>query len=248
MHSGSYGGAVHNPLHLLGKIIGSFHDETGRIQIPHFYDAVKKLSDDDLQAVDEWWQLSGEEIEAGAGVHHFWATQHGSFLERTTALPTLDINGMTGGYQGPGMKTIIPSEASCKVTMRLVADQNPHEIAQLFTEYVKSFAVETLDLEVNIMATAYPMSGDLKGALVEAKTRTSQSMNGKAPLITRGGGSLPIGGTFQHELGFPMIGLYFGAGDNVHAPNEFITIEDFHIAIDTAIHFYYNLADTLTQN
>lgn len=245
LHSGTYGGAVHNPLHLAGKIIGSFHDDKGHIQIPGFYDRVIKVDETEMVLVRESWESRRAEFEQKSGVKRFWAESQGTLLERTTAWPTLDINGFKGGYQGPGMKTIIPAEASFKVTMRLVANQNPHEIAQMFKDYVLSFAPETLQVEVNILAEAWPMAVTISGPVAEAKIRTLEEMFGKSPAIVRGGGSLPIGGTFQHELGVPMVVFGFGAGENVHAPNEYLRIDDFNLAIDAAIHFYYTLAETM---
>jgi acetylornithine deacetylase/succinyl-diaminopimelate desuccinylase-like protein len=175
LHSGVYGGTVHNPLHLLGQIVGSFHDELGRVRIPGFYDRVRQLEAAELTAMQETWQLTGPKWEAEAGVTRFWGETIASRPERLTALPTLDVNGMGGGYQGPGMKTIIPARAGFKATMRLVADQDPREIGQMFRDYVLGFACDTLDIEVDILAEAWPLTTSRDDPAVEATQRTYET-------------------------------------------------------------------------
>ncbi len=245
LHSGGYGGTVHNPLHLLGKIIGSFHDEQGRVQIPGFYDRVRQLDAAELVAMQETWQLAESKWEAGAGVTRFWGETIASRPERVTALPTLDVNGMGGGYQGPGTKTIIPARASFKATMRLVADQDPHEIGQLFRDYVLSFACDTLDIEVNILAEAWPLTMRHDDPVVEAVKRAHESALGRPAALVRGGGTQPSGGLFQRELGISLAGIGLGSGGNVHAPNEYIYEADLPTIIELMIHCYYHLAETM---
>lgn len=160
---------------------------------------------------------------------------------RNTALPTLEVNGIWGGYQGPGTKTLIPSKAGFKVTMRLVNDQDPALIAEMFTQYVKAFASDTATIEVNILAQGFPLNGLFDGPGVEAVQQALVATTGKRALMERSGGSIPIAGMFQRELGIPMTHLGLGPGENIHAPNEYAVVEDFYLAIDTAIHLYYNL-------
>ena len=164
LHSGVYGGVVHNPLHVVGKIIGSFHDDSGRVQLPGYYDAVQKLSDDELANLEKVWGLTSEQYLAQSGTKHLWAEAMGSIPVRNTALPTLEVNGIWGGYQGPGSKTVIPSKAGFKVTMRLVKDQDPSAIAEMFTKYVQSFASDTAAIEVKILALGSPFRGLFDGA------------------------------------------------------------------------------------
>jgi len=247
VHSGSFGGAVHNPLHLAGKIIGSFHDAAGRIQIPGFYEPVQPLSAAEKASLDAIWEPKVAELQARTGAPKFWAESQGSFAVRTTALPTLDVNGVWGGYQGEGVKTIIPSEAGFKVTMRLVPDQNPRDIARLFEEYIHSFATDTLKIATRVQSASWPCTLVYDGPLAEALNRAFLATCGKPIRWTRVGGSIPIGGMFQHELGVPMVGLGLGAGDKFHAPNEYLRLDDFSTAIETLIHYVYNAAEVLTH-
>ncbi len=243
LHSGGYGGIVENPLHVAAKIIASFHDDDGRIQIPGFYDAVKPLSDDELANLEKAWAITGEQHLARSGTKHYWAGAMGSIPVRGTALPTLDVNGMWGGYQGPGSKTVLPSKAGFKVTMRLVNDQDPFVIADMFTQYVMSFASDTAAIEVSVLAEGYPFEGLFAGPQVEAVQKALEATIGKRALLERTGGSIPIAGMFQRELKVPMTHLGLSAGENIHSPNEYARIDEFYLAIDTAIRFYFNLAD-----
>lgn len=248
LHSGAYGGTVHNPLQLLGQIIGSFHDEAGRVQIPHFYDEAQQLGSEEFEAMQEVWQLDQARWEDGAGVDHFWAESIGTKAERLTALPTLEVNGVWGGYTGPGMKTVIPAKAGFKVTLRLVANQDPHEIAGRFKEHVLSFSCDTLDLHVAIMHEAWPLTMPREGSVVEAVQRAHESVLGKRALLVRGGGTQPCGGLFQRELDLQMTGMNLGSGGNAHAPNEFFNIPDLSTIVDLMIHFLYHFADVMTQS
>lgn len=245
LHSGAYGGAVHNPLHMVGKIVGSFHDDNGRIQIPGYYDRVKALDASEKASMDKAWEKVGGRIKEGAGTEHFWGEAMASLPERLTALPTLDVNGIWGGYQGPGVKTVIPSQAGFKATMRLVADQNPHEIGQMFKQYVERFACDTADIQVKILVEAWPFTMEFDGPAIAAVQKMYHAILGQEALLTRGGGSVPIGGMFQHELGLPITSIGLGSGDNVHSPNEYMHTADFGVAIDLMIHFYYNIAETM---
>lgn len=242
LHSGVYGGVVHNPLHLAGKIIGSFHDADGRVQIPGFYDPVRALSDAERANLEAMFAQVSQLYQERSGAQHFWANSLAPVPVRAAALPTLDVNGVWGGYQGPGMKTVIPSKAGFKVTMRLVNDQDPAVIAEAFKQYVLGFATDTVTIEVSVVVQGYPFSGLFEGAAVDAVQNALMAVIGKRALLERSGGSIPIAGMFQQHLGIPMTHLGLGAGDNIHSPNEFIIVEDYYAAIDTAIHFLYNAA------
>lgn len=245
LHSGTYGGVVHNPLHVVGKIIGSLHDEAGRVQIPGFHDRVQPLDAEKRAQMMETYNLFGEEFETKAGVEHFWGETIAPIPERGTALPTLDVNGISGGYQDAGMKTVIPSEASFKVTMRIVPDQDPKEIAQLFTDYVESFNSETVQVSVKVQAAAWPVTISGDGPALEAVQRGFEAVIGTRARRIRGGGSIPILGMFQRELGLPIIPLGYGSGENIHSPNEYTQVDHFFLGIEKAIHTYYYLAETM---
>jgi len=245
LHSGSWGGAVHNPLHHASKIIASFHNDEGRIAIKGFYDSVKPLSGNEYETMMDVWDKIGEDTKKESGVTTFWGEAVAPMPERLTALPTLDVNGMWGGYQDAGVKTIIPSEAGFKVTMRTVADMNPADVAKIFTDHVMSFAVDTLEIDVKILVEAYPFTMQFEGALMDAAQDAYQHILGKTAILTRGGGSVPIGGMLQNELGIEILSFGFGSGANIHSPNEYMNFEDFQKAMDTAIHFYYKVAETM---
>ena len=212
LHSGVYGGVVHNPLHVVGKIVGSFHDEKGRVQLPGFYDPVRKLDDDELGNLVKVWGLLSEQYVAQSGTQHFWAEGMGPVEVRATAMPTLEVNGIWGGYEGPGTKTVIPSKANFKVTMRLVNDQDPAVIAETFTKYVQSFASDTAAIEVKILAQSFPFKGLFDGAAVEAVQKALVATTGKRAVMERSGGSIPIAGMFQQELDVPLTHLGLGPG------------------------------------
>jgi acetylornithine deacetylase/succinyl-diaminopimelate desuccinylase-like protein len=243
LHSGQFGGAVHNPIHFVGKIIASFHDETGRVQIPGFYDKVQKLTDEEMIAMQDSWEITRSRWEAQAGTSRFWAGEIATTPERVTALPTLDVNGVWGGYQGPGSKTVIPSTAGFKATMRLVADQDPVEIGELFREYVFSFAPDTLDVEVTFHSDSWPLDMGLDNPAIEVVQRALEARLGQRAVLKRGGGTIPIGGMFQRELGMHISGFSLGSGGGGHPPNEHIIEEDFYLAIELAIQFYYESSD-----
>jgi acetylornithine deacetylase/succinyl-diaminopimelate desuccinylase-like protein len=242
LHSGGFGAVVQNPLHIAGKIIGSFHDANGRIQIPGYYDAVAPVDEAERQRIHDGWQA--ERMEKDAGVPLVWGRSLGPDAERGTIHPTVEVNGMWGGYQGPGTKTIIPAEAGFKATLRLVPNQDPHVISQMFKKYVESFATETVKVSVEIGEEAWPFAMQTDGPYLEAVQAALESTIGKRAQLVRTGGSIPILGTFNRLIGVPMAGFGYGDGENIHSPNEFIVLESFFQAIEAGIRLYHNLAET----
>jgi acetylornithine deacetylase/succinyl-diaminopimelate desuccinylase-like protein len=247
LHSGAFGGIVHNPLHLIGKMIAGLHDAAGRVQIPGFYDQVRPLSAMELEELKRQEPATRVYFEEISGLKNFWGVPEYSFLERATAQPTCEVNGIYGGYQGQGSKTIIPAQGGFKVSMRLVADQDPHDIARKFEEFINSFACDTLNIKVWTHSPSWPAQLLTTGPAVEAIQRAYQATWGQPAILLRQGGSVPIIGMFQRELGMAIVNLGFGVGDNVHAPNEYLILEHFSRGIDTAIHFFNYYAE-LTQS
>jgi acetylornithine deacetylase/succinyl-diaminopimelate desuccinylase-like protein len=233
---------VQNPLHVAGKIIGSFHDADGRIQIPGYYDAVAPVDEAERQRIHDGWQA--ERMEKDAGVPLVWGRSLGPDAERGTIHPTVEVNGMWGGYQGPGTKTIIPAEARFKATLRLVPNQDPRVISQMFKKYVESFATETVKVSVEIGEEAWPFAMQTDGPYLEAVQAALESTIGKRAQLVRSGGSIPILGTFNRLIGVPMAGFGYGDGENIHSPNEFIVLDSFFQAIEAGIRLYHNLAET----
>lgn len=241
LHSGMFGGVVQNPLHVASKIIGSFHDDEGRIQIPNYYDDVQAITESERERIEAGWQP--EKMETDSGVKLTWGQNIAPDFERATVYPTLDINGIGGGYQGPGTKTIIPSEVEFKVTMRLVPDQNPHEIAQAFKSYVESFATDTVKVEATIHEEAWPFEMAVESPYMEAVHEALEStINHRAKLV-RVGGSIPILGMFNRLIGLPMAGWGYGEGENIHSPNEYVVVDSFFQALEAGIRLYHNLAE-----
>ena len=235
LHSGAYGGGVQNPAHVLAQIIASFHDADGRIQIPGFYDQVTQITDEERAFAQEMWAKEHERWLEKAGVAQPWGEGLATLVERITALPSLDVNGLTSGYQDVGTKTIIPATASCKVTMRLVAQQDPEQIAQRFSDHVLGFATDTAHVEVDILTTILPFTTTREDPAILVAQRALYSTLGKYALLMRAGGSVPIAGMFQHTLNMPAITFGLGSGTNVHSPNEYIVIADFYKAIEAMI-------------
>ena len=241
LHSGRYGGAVKNPLHHAARIIASFHDESGRVQIKRFYDDVIPLSDRQVRHINQLWKTIGPGVQRAAGVDAFFGDQLGVFAERTTSQPTLDVNGIYGGHQGEGTRAIIPAQAGFKVTIRMVAGQDSHAMWQRFAEHVLSFAEPGIDIETELLSIAHPFLMPDDGREIQAIQRALEATLGKEALLMRHGGSLSIGGILGRELGLPVTMFGYGSGDNSHAPNEFIFIEDLHKAIEIAIRLLFAL-------
>ena len=202
IHSGSYGGLVQNPLHVAGKIIGSFHDDDGRVQLPGYYDSVKQVSAAEKERIAAGFQT--ESLLEGAGVSAFWGESIAPASERATVYPTLDVNGMWGGYQGAGNKTIIPAEAGFKVTMRISPDQDPRVESQLLKRHVENFATETVAVECSIGEEAWYFQLETEGPWLEAVQSAIETTAGVRAQLVRTGGSIPILGVFNRLIGLPI--------------------------------------------
>ncbi|MCY4538078.1 MAG: M20/M25/M40 family metallo-hydrolase [Chloroflexi bacterium] len=242
LHSGRYGGAVKNPLHYAARVIASFHDQSGRVQIKGFYDDVIPLSDRQARHMNQIWKTIGPGMQRAAGVDAFFGDYLGVFAERTTSQPTLDINGIFGGYQGDGTRAIIPAEAGFKVTIRTVAGQDSDAIWERVVEHVMSFAEPGIDIETELLNIAHPFTMPDDGRELRAIQRALNAALGVEALLMRHGGSLPIGGILGRELGLPVTMFGYGSGDNSHAPDEYIVIEDLQAAIEVAIHLLFALS------
>jgi acetylornithine deacetylase/succinyl-diaminopimelate desuccinylase-like protein len=238
VHSGTYGGAVRNPANALAWIISRLRDEaTGRVLIPGFYDDVRELADwerEEFAALpfDEAAYARDLGIPETAGEEGF------TTRERAWARPTLDVNGLWGGYQGEGGKTIIPARAGAKVSMRLVPDQRPDEISRRATEYVREVAPPGVRVEVLDLHHAQPTLIDARGPMVEAAMAALEAEWGRRPVRVRDGGSIPIVATFADVLEVPVLLMGFGLDDDrLHSPNEKFDIPHFFGGIHTVARF-----------
>lgn len=242
LHSGSYGGAVHNPAQLVAEICAAMHDENGTIQIPGFYDRVVALSDDERKAlsevgygVDQWAEETGLKTP--------WGEKEYTLLERLGARPTCEVNGIYGGFMEEGAKTVIPAEAGAKVSMRLVADQDPYEIADLFESFVRSFIPDDYEVTILRHGMGYGALTPIDAFEMKAAAAAYEATWGVAPVFTREGGSIPVVATFQNELKARVVLMGFGLDDNIHSPNEHFRVEHYHRGVDTVIHYLFNLAE-----
>jgi len=228
VHSGLYGGAIQNPIHALSAIIASMRGADGRILVEGFYDDVRPLSASDRAEIARV-PYNEEEVRQKLGIDAFFGETGYSTLERSWARPTLEVNGMWGGFQGEGVKTVLPSEAHAKITCRLVADQNPARITELLATHIKRMAPPGVRTTVSIKengARAYLMPGDHPGNL--AARDILVQLYATEPFLARSGGSIPVCGMFLELLGAYTVGFGFGLDDErQHSPNEFLRLSSF---------------------
>ncbi len=241
IHSGLYGGLVQNPLHVAGKIIGSLHDDDGRVQLPGYYDSLVEASAAEKARIAAGFQ--DDQLKAGAGVERFWAEAIAPASERATVYPTLDVNGMWGGYQGAGNKTIIPAEAGIKITMRLAPDQDPRVVSQLLKRHIESFASDTVDVSCEIGEEAWYFQLVTEGPWLEAVQSAIEATVGSRAQLVRTGGSIPILGVFNRLIGLPITGFGYGDGDGIHSPNEYLRINTFVKSLEAAVRMYHNFGE-----
>jgi acetylornithine deacetylase/succinyl-diaminopimelate desuccinylase-like protein len=227
LHSGSYGGAVANPANVLAKLIASFHDDNARVNIPGFYDRVKEMSPEELKMMNGLPYSEGDFLN-DVGSPKTYGEKGYSALHCRWARPTLDVNGIFGGYMKEGSSTIIPSFAGAKVSMRLVPDQKSDEIERLFEEAVRSRLPDTVKFEIKSHASCDPYLADVSSAGMTAARAAVAMGFGKEPVLIREGGSLPILPMLKQVLGADSLMMgYCQPNCNAHSPNEFLHIRDF---------------------
>jgi len=241
LHSGIYGGAVLNPINALCALVAQLQDDNGRIIIPGFYDNVEGLSAEERAELAEV-PFDREEWLNEAGVITDWGEPEYTILERTVARPTLDVNGIWGGYIEPGAKTVLPSKAFAKISMRLVPHQDPQRIADLVSARIKELAPRAVDVKVRALHGGEPAIVDRDSPMMEAASKAYEDAFGKAPLLVRRGGSIPVVAKLQQILGIETILMGFGLPDDrLHSPNEKFHLPHFFKGIETSIHFMHNL-------
>jgi len=240
LHSGVYGGAVANPINILCQMIASMHDEYNHITIPGFYDGVLELSASDRAAMAQT-PFDLDAYQKDLGIQSVHGEKGYSTIERASIRPTLDVNGIWGGYTGEGAKTVLPSMAYAKISMRLVPNQRSEEITRLFTEHFLSIAPKGVKVTVKAHhgGEAYLMPTD--SIAYQAASDALAKTFGKEPVPTRGGGSIPIVALFEKELGVKSILMGFGLdSDAIHSPNEHYGLFNFYKGIETIPHFFSN--------
>ncbi len=243
LHSGVYGGAVANPLNALCKMIASLHDEHRRINIPGFYADVEEVNAEDRIALNSQ-PFDEAEYKKDLGVEDLLGEAGFSTIERTGTRPTLDVNGIWGGYIGEGAKTVLPAKAFAKISMRLVPGQKSAEITQLFSEHFKKIAPPGVKVEVRPHHGGEPVLTPTDSIPYKAAAAAMLDTFGKEPIPTRGGGSIPIVALFEKELKTKVVLMGFGLdSDALHSPNEHYGLFNFYKGIETIPRFFHHFAE-----
>ena len=243
LHSGVYGGAVANPITILSKMIASLHDENNHITVQGFYDKVVALTDAERVALNKA-PFDLKEYTDELGIEEDWGEKGYTALERTGVRPTLELNGMWGGYIGEGAKTVLPSKANAKISMRLVPNQNSHEIAELFTAHFNKIAPNCVKVTVTEHHGGEPVVTPTDSIAYKAAEKAIATTFGKDPIPTRGGGSIPIIALFEKTLGLKTVLMGFGLdNDNIHSPNEKFDVANYYKGIETIPYFHKYFAE-----
>lgn len=242
LHSGFYGGAVHNPALALAEILSKLHNPDGSIAVPGFYDDVVPLTDAERAEVAKT-DMSDGELLAATGAPAAWGEAAYTIRERVSARPTLEINGLASGWAGPGPKTIIPAMAMAKISCRLVGNQDPHRVYAVLERFIESIAPPTVRVSVDLLTTGEPALIDFTLPVMQAAARAYEIGWGATPVFTRGGGSIPIVADIFNLLEMPVVMMGYGLDtDGLHGTNEHYRIEMFGRGIETAIVYLDELA------
>lgn len=237
LHSGSFGGAVANPINALAEIIAKLKDKNGKITIPNFYKNVQKLTPLERKNYKKL-NFSDANFAKELDVKELWGEKGYSTLERLSGRPTLDCNGIWGGYTEEGAKTVLPSKATAKISMRLVPDQDPKTIANEFTKYIKQIAPKTVKVKVKALHGGLPIVVSLDSAAIKAAAKAASKAFGKSTVYTREGGSIPIVVEFARQLNVPTVLMGLGLDtDNIHSPNEHFSLDSFKKGILASAYF-----------
>ncbi len=241
LHSGTYGGAVVNPANALARILASLHDEAGRVAIEGFYDDVLEWDPATREAIRSL-PFDEEELRKEAGVEALGGEAGYSALERLWIRPTCDVNGLLAGYTGEGAKTVLPARAMAKLSFRLVPEQEPGRVRELLEAHLERVAPAGVRTRLVELHGGRPWKAELSGPFFEAAVRALEQAFGRAPVLTGEGGSIPIVVDFQEILGAPVLLMGFAPpGANMHAPNEWIPLENFEKGIRAVSLFYEEL-------
>ena len=238
LHSGSFGGAVGNPVNILAGMIGKLHDKNGHITIPGFYDDVKKLTKKEKENFRKL-KFSEKNFAKEIGVNKLQGEKGYSTLERLWTRPTLDCNGIIGGFTGSGAKTVLPSKATAKISMRLVPDQKPAKIAKMFNKYIQKIAPKSVKVTIKDLHGALPSLTPLDSPAAQAASRAMERAFGKKTVYMREGGSIPIVNVFGIKLKAPVVLMGLGLdSENLHSPNEHFDLNHFKLGIMSSAYFF----------
>ncbi|MGR6088828.1 MAG: dipeptidase [Arcticibacter sp.] len=247
LHSGVYGGAVPNPIQVLAQMITAMKDENNHITIPGFYDDVVVVSDAERTEMAKA-PFSLDAYKSDLKIGDVMGETGYTTNERTSIRPTFELNGIWGGYTGEGAKTVLPSKAYAKISMRLVPNQSSEKITQLFSDYFKSIAPPAVQVEVRPHHGGEPVVTPTDSIAYQAASNAMETTFGKKPIPTREGGSIPIVALFERELGLKSVLFGFGLNsDDIHSPNEHYGVFNFMKGIETIPHFFANYAEMMKR-
>ena len=241
LHSGMFGGVVHNPANVLAHLIGGMHDSNGRILLPGFYDDVVTLDPDERKALAATPYTDADVLAAAANPPELYGERGFSSAERIGARPTLDVNGMLSGFTGEGSKTVLPAKAMAKISTRLVPNQDPAKVELQLRAYLQQHAPPSVRWTLKTLAGAHPAVVDRTSPGMQAAARAMQTVFGTAPVMVREGGSVPIVGLMRTHLNIDTVMLGFALHDDgIHGPNEKQHIPTYWRGIETFVHFFSN--------
>ena len=243
LHSGVYGGAVANPITILAKMIASLHDENNHITIPGFYDGVVEATPEERKKMAAI-PYDEKEYKEDLGVKELWGERGFTTNERTGIRPTIEVNGIWGGYTGEGSKTVLPAKAFAKISARLVPNQDSNRITDLLINHLKKIAPPYVTVEAKPHHGGEPYMTPLDSKAYKAAAAAIKDTFGKEPIPVRGGGSIPICSLFEEELGIKIVFMGFGLdSDNLHSPNEKFNLENYYKGIETIPYFHKHFAE-----
>jgi len=243
LHSGTYGGTVANPIIILAKMIAGCYDENNHITIPGFYDDVVAATKDERNLLNAA-PYNEKEYMDDLGVKELWGEKGYTTYEKTGIRPTLELNGIWGGYTGEGAKTVLPSKAYAKISARLVPNQSSDKITELLLKYFTSIAPASVTVKAELHHGGEPYMTPIGSKGYKAAAKAVETTFGKAPIPVRGGGSIPICSILEKELGIKIIFMGFGLdNDNLHSPNEKYNIENYFKGIETIPYFHKYFAE-----
>ena len=238
LHSGVYGGAVANPITILAKMIASLHDENNHITIPGFYDDVVVATPEERELMARA-PYDEKEFKEDLGVKELWGEKGFTTNERTGIRPTIELNGIWGGYTGEGAKTVLPSKAFAKISARLVPNQGSDKITEILIKHLESIAPPYVTVKAALHHGGEPYMTPIDSVAYQAAAKAMETTFGKTPIPVRGGGSIPICALFEKELGIKIVFMGFGLdSDNLHSPNEKFNIDNFYKGIETIPYFH----------
>lgn len=238
LHSGLFGGSIHNPAQVLCDLISGMHDAEGRVTLPNFYDDVRDLSDNERAELARF-PVTHESWANAAGVNELWGEKNFSVVERTGARPTLEVNGLYAGFIGEGSKTVLPAKAMAKISTRLVPNQRPEKIRQQLEAYLRAHAPNTVTWDVKQLASGEPVLLNRESRFVRAASDALHETFGVAPVFQLLGWSVPVTNSLNDELGIDVVVMGFGlADDGTHGPNEHFYLPNFYRGIESYIRFF----------